>query len=148
MKVLMLSLISLIVLCCSGEQVKIEKVTVEFKAAQKEANDSLIAMSDMRSGDTLYVANNSIITNKDIEFASVDDQDGHTVIELQMNNTGTKKLADYTENHIGSRVAIILDGELILAPTIRAPLTDGKAMITGNFTKKEAEKITRGIMVR
>lgn len=46
----------------------------------------------------------------------------------------------FTASHIGQPMAIVLDGEVMSAPTIQAQLTDG-GVITGNFTQQEAETL-------
>jgi preprotein translocase subunit SecD len=41
-------------------------------------------------------------------------------------------------------MAILLDGKVVMTPVVRSPITDS-AMITGNFTRAEAERIADGI---
>jgi SecD/SecF fusion protein len=47
-------------------------------------------------------------------------------------------------NHIGKPVAIIIDGRVVMAPVVRSPIGDS-ALVTGHFTKAEAERIVHGI---
>jgi preprotein translocase subunit SecD len=148
MRLFFIALISLLVFACTEQNVPVKKVTVEFKAAGIEPDSLTTPMLIPASGDTLYVEPEVIISNSDIDYASVYNENDKSFIQLQMNEEGTKKLAEYTQSHIGTRVAVLLDGKLSIAPTIRAALQDGKAMITGNFSKKEAEEIARGIMVK
>jgi preprotein translocase subunit SecD len=148
MKLLVILLVSVTFITCTEQNVAVEKVTVEFRTAFTEADSMTTPMFDQRSGDTLYIDPKVIISNADVDYASVTEQNKKPVIQLQMNEQGTQKLADFTQSHIGTQIAVILDGEIMMTPTIRAALTDGKAIITGNFSKKEAEKIVRGIMVR
>jgi SecD/SecF fusion protein len=51
------------------------------------------------------------------------------------------KFTDVTTRLTGKPLAIYLDEELISAPTVNYPITGGEAMITGDFTFKEAERL-------
>ena len=42
---------------------------------------------------------------------------------------------------MGRRLAIVLDGKVISAPTINSPITGGKGIITGNFTVQTANDL-------
>jgi preprotein translocase subunit SecD len=52
-----------------------------------------------------------------------------------------------TGGHIGKPVAILLDGQMVMAPVVKASL-GASAEITGNFTKAQAERIVEGIGIR
>ena len=62
-------------------------------------------------------------------------------IELQFNLDGTKIFGDVTANNVGKRIAIYLDDEVLMAPTVNTPITNGRAVITGNFTLEEAQSL-------
>jgi len=49
-----------------------------------------------------------------------------------------------TTTHIGKPVAILIDGDVALAPTVKSPI-GAAAMITGDFTRADAERIADGI---
>jgi preprotein translocase subunit SecD len=59
-------------------------------------------------------------------------------INFTFDSRGARRFADYTRNNIGSIFAIVLDGEIISAPTIQSAITQGSGRITGNFTALEA----------
>lgn len=48
--------------------------------------------------------------------------------------------ADFTASRIGQPMAIVLDGEVLSAPTIQSQLSDG-GVITGQFTQEEAQTL-------
>jgi len=41
-------------------------------------------------------------------------------------------------------MAILLDGQVVIAPVVRSPIGDS-AVVTGHFTKTEAQRIVDGI---
>ncbi|MEM9617615.1 MAG: protein translocase subunit SecD [Pseudomonadota bacterium] len=59
-------------------------------------------------------------------------------INFSFDSRGARRFADYTRNNIGSVFAIVLDGEVISAPTIQSAITQGSGRITGNFSALEA----------
>ena len=61
-------------------------------------------------------------------------------INFEFDNRGARRFADYTRNNIGSIFAIVLDGEIISAPTIQTAITQGQGRITGDFSALEASE--------
>lgn len=83
------------------------------------------------------------LTGKEFKRASLefDQRTGAPQITLQFDAEGTKKFADITSRNIGKRVAILLDGQILSAPTVQTAITDGRAIITGQFTVQEAKEL-------
>ena len=52
---------------------------------------------------------------------------------------GVRRLATKS---IGKPLAIFLDDQLVTAPTVQSVISDGRAIISGNFTADEAKKLT------
>lgn len=69
------------------------------------------------------------------------DQGGQPAVNFTLNTEGAKAFGDYTANHIGEPFAIVLDGEVLSAPTIQAYIAGGSAQITGGFSVEEAEQL-------
>jgi preprotein translocase subunit SecD len=63
-------------------------------------------------------------------------------IQLQFNTDGTRKFRELTQSNIGKQLAIYLDEEILIAPTVESAITDGTAVITGQFTVDEAKAIS------
>ena len=59
------------------------------------------------------------------------DQNGRPAVNFRFNPTGARKFGDYTAENIGSPFAIVLDEEVISAPTIRDHIPGGTGIITG-----------------
>jgi protein-export membrane protein SecD len=59
-------------------------------------------------------------------------------INFAFDQRGARRFADYTRNNVGSIFAIVLDNEIISAPNIQTPITQGSGRITGSFTAFEA----------
>ncbi|MGE5392935.1 MAG: protein translocase subunit SecD [Candidatus Saccharibacteria bacterium] len=83
------------------------------------------------------------LTGKEFKRATLefDQKTGAPQISLQFDAEGTKKFADITQKNIGKRVAIFLDGQILSAPTVESAITDGRAVITGQFTVQDAKEL-------
>lgn len=66
-------------------------------------------------------------------------------ISLEFNAEGSKIFADLTKANIGLPIGILLDGELLSAPVVREPITNGQAEISGQFTVEEAKTLARDL---
>ena len=83
------------------------------------------------------------LTGKQLKRATLqfDQQTGVPQISLQFDAEGTKLFADITTRDVGKRIAIFLDGQVLSAPTVQTAITDGTAIITGQFTVAEARDL-------
>ncbi|QQS21386.1 MAG: protein translocase subunit SecD [Candidatus Moraniibacteriota bacterium] len=66
---------------------------------------------------------------------------GMPQVSLRFDTEGAKLFADLTKKNIGKQIAILLDGEIVSAPTVQAEIPNGQAVITGNYTLKEAKEL-------
>lgn len=72
---------------------------------------------------------------------------GRWAVNLSFDAEGREEFADSSTRLYGlqgerNQFAIMLDGQVISAPSMNAPITDGNAQITGNFTEEEARNLS------
>lgn len=72
-------------------------------------------------------------------------QNNAIVVTLQFDSTGAKAFADATANNIGKQIGIYMDDMLISAPTVQSAITNGQAVITGDFDAQGAEDLASKI---
>ena len=60
---------------------------------------------------------------------------------MELNDQGAKLFGQITQANLGRTVAIYLDGLPISTPTVQSAITDGHAVISGNFTPEEAKTL-------
>ena len=65
------------------------------------------------------------------------------VVSLEFNDEGKKIFADLTKQFVGQEIAIYLDNVLVSAPRVNEQIENGQAIISGNFTLKEAKEMVR-----
>ncbi|MBU1000212.1 protein translocase subunit SecD [Patescibacteria group bacterium] len=62
-------------------------------------------------------------------------------VAIEFTDEGGKKFAEITKRNIDKPLAIFLDNELISAPNVQQEIDGGNAVITGEFTTKEAKNL-------
>lgn len=67
---------------------------------------------------------------------------GLSYVLVHFNSQGSKTFSQLTKDHVGHRLAIILDGKIKSAPVIKEPILSGEAQITGDFTPSEAKDLS------
>ena len=81
----------------------------------------------------------TVLTGADLESAAAaQGQFSGYVVDIQFSDAGTTAFSTCTAQHVGDILAIVLDKQIISAPSISEPITEGRAQITGNFTLEEA----------
>lgn len=120
-------------------------VRFEIRLAEDRPAAGLHEAKVSDSGRSVYLHDEVVVTNGDIASARVvDDNAGGYSISVAFSSSGSGKLSTSTKNHLGKPMAILIDGQVIMAPTLRTPI-GSSAMITGKFTKDRAEGIVKGI---
>ena len=69
-------------------------------------------------------------------------------VEVIFTEEGTKLLAEITTNNLERRIGMVVDGKLMSVPIIKAPITQGRALISGDIDEHEARRIAAGIMAQ
>ncbi len=69
------------------------------------------------------------------------DQNGSPAVNFRFNPQGARAFGDYTLENVGAPFAIVLDNEVISAPTIQSHIPGGSGIITGRFTIEESTEL-------
>lgn len=87
-------------------------------------------------------SNTTVMTGKDLKDAKAQiDQSNRNLVSLEFSNEGGQKFADLTRTNVGKHITILLDKQVLTSPVVEEPITGGKAVITGNRTIDEAQKL-------
>jgi preprotein translocase subunit SecD len=100
-------------------------------------------LPDLTDTDQFYVLEAApVVTGEDLVDAQPSfDQNGRPAVNFRFNPSGGRRFGDYTADNIGSPFAIVLDGEVISAPTIQSHISGGSGIITGNFSVEESTNL-------
>jgi hypothetical protein len=69
-------------------------------------------------------------------------------VEVILTEEGTRLLGEITAENLERRLGMVVDGKLLSAPIIKAPITQGRALISGDIDEYEARRIAAGVMAR
>lgn len=81
-----------------------------------------------------------LMTGDDVDYAELvlypDSETGEMtpVVALTFKEEAQQAWEDATREQIGSRISIFMDSQMISAPTVDEAITDGRCVISGNFT--------------
>ena len=91
--------------------------------------------------------NKAVLTGKDVKKAEVsfDSTSGKPQVALNFSTNGAKKFAEITKKNVGNRVGIFIDETVLTAPVVQQAITDGNAVITGDFTTEQAKALAQDI---
>ena len=100
---------------------------------QDMSGNELLSGTDIKTAEAKTYKDN--LNNNDYEVA------------LTLTDEGTEKFAEATAANIGSRIAIVYDGETISAPTVQTAITNGNAAITNMESYEAAEQLASTIRI-
>jgi SecDF, P1 head subdomain len=124
-------------------------VRFEVRLAEVEPAAGLHEANVTGANRTIYLHEEIVVTNADIERSAVVPGSAplRFNIGVQFNAAGAQKMRLATASHVGRPIAILIDGEVVIAPVLRDPIGES-ALITGNYSRAEAERIVNGIGTR
>ncbi|MCB1681648.1 MAG: protein translocase subunit SecD [Alphaproteobacteria bacterium] len=111
------------------------------QSSRRSAGDLYLPFSD-QPDRKINVKRRAIITGDMLDNAQPSfDQNGQTVVSFRLNAVGARKFCDVSKNNVGKPFAIVLDNEIVSAPTIREAICGGQGQISGNFSVQEASDL-------
>lgn len=96
------------------------------------------AISSKFASDNLWLSSEVVISDSDIERATVALVDQQFVIMLTLTDRGAKRFDKFAETHLGERIAISVRGKVVSAPIVREKKFGGQIQIVGNFSEEDA----------
>ena len=123
-------------------------VRFEVRLAEEQPAAGLTAVR-VAPNRTVYLHPEVVVTNADIAFSNVIPGNAPAQqfwIDVRLNAAGADKMRRATMNHLGRPVAILIDGEVVSVPTVKSPI-GAAAVISGDFTRADAERIAQGMNI-
>ncbi|WP_252272602.1 SecDF P1 head subdomain-containing protein [Pseudomonas subflava] len=128
--------------CASETRLPPAEHRLGIHPARTAALDGLQVMTDRHSGVRLWVTPQPVLTEADVRQAEMAmTPDGEPAVILTLTDQGRTTLAALTRAYLGQPLAILIDGELRLAPIIQEPVLDGRVALAGFDTLEEAEQL-------
>ncbi len=109
---------------------------VSFHLVQIEAADKPLAQ--LRPSDLEA----PLLTNRDLERVQAGQSpSGRPALVLYLRREGAARFARLSVENLGRRVALRVDGRIVLAPTIRAPIASRALRLQGFASQEEVERL-------
>ncbi|HEV8393757.1 MAG TPA: TonB family protein [Vicinamibacterales bacterium] len=122
--------------------------SLEVRLAELQPATGLVEAVVQGSNQKVYLRPGAVVTGADVTSARVIDAGaGRYSVGVAFSAAGSNRLAESTKIHLGRPVAILLNGRVIAAPVVRSMIRDS-AVISGDFTRDEADRIVAGFGVR
>ncbi len=115
----------------------IDKIRVEIPGVE----DAQSAVNEIGEAAHLTFQDeegNILVDGINVTNATKQTENNQIVVQLEFDETGRQAFADATSANIGKPLYIMMDEGVISAPTVNTAITNGQAIITGNFTAEEA----------
>lgn len=111
--------------------------------ANARAGAGNVMYPSLDESNTFYILEKRpVITGEHLVDAQPSfDQNNRPAVSFRLNPTGGRIFGEYTAGNIGNPFAIVLDEEVISAPTIQSHISGGSGIITGNFSVEESTKL-------
>lgn len=128
-----------------------DMVTIEIPDVEdpNEAIQNFMQTAKLQFKDS---SGNVVLEGEHVESAyagsyQVSDGVFEIAVSLSLTNEGASKFAAATKTAAASNdyIAILIDGVVISQPTVNEAITDGQAIITGDFTMEEAQALANNI---
>ncbi|MBZ6074793.1 protein translocase subunit SecD [Microvirga puerhi] len=117
---------------------------LEFRMlGQQGATDvDMLPMRDA-GGQKVPVERRVIVEGGDLVDAqpAFDSRTNEPIVNFRFNIRGAQRFGQATSENIGRPLAIVLDNEVISAPTIQTAITGGSGQISGRFTVQQAQDL-------
>ena len=124
-------------------------------ARLREEDPSFIVRQDIETKQTLIGTQgelrfldpqgNVFMTGSMVESAEYECMEGDHRIIFTLTDEGAQIFADMTMIYMGMAISIFMDEELLLAPVVQAPITEGAGMINGLKSAGQARQIAAWI---
>jgi preprotein translocase subunit SecD len=88
-----------------------------------------------------YVLGPRIVDASDVESAAADPDappSSGWSVSVNLTADGTAAFQTATESAVGSKIAIVVDGRIVSAPTVETTITSGDVVVTSGLTERDA----------
>lgn len=123
------------------------QVRLEVRLAEEHPVPGLVVAQVEHTEQVIYLHPETVVANEDVASAVAIEGTAGFTVEVQLLPSAAERLRQATSGHIGRPVAILLEGRVAMAPTVRSPIGES-AVITGQFTEAEARRIAEGVSRR
>lgn len=117
---------------------------LEFRLAEESPGPGLTPMVVSDYAGMIYLHSEVALSSGGVEFARASRGEfGQPVVELVLTDAGFAALKQLFSVNLRKRLAVLIDGQLLMAPVIAGPLEEQIVVVEGVFTVEEARELAR-----
>ena len=117
---------------------------LEFRVEAAAANTPGALSFPDPGGQPILLRPDVVIRNADISSVEVEQGEGRFSVGLRFTPSAAARLQRETADNVGRRMAVLLDGKVVVAPVIRSAISS-RARLDAHFTRDEAFRIARSL---
>lgn len=109
---------------------------------ETESTDPTALVLPTEDGERLTMTD-PIFTIRELDGAEVkfEQNAGTWVLNLDLNDVDGDAFGGWTTEHVGERLALVADQEVLMAPQIQSAITGGEIQIAGNYTQDDVQDL-------
>jgi len=131
--------------CAAGQGAS--RVSLEIRLAKDEPAPGLQPVLVAKTREKIYLSPRVELDQADIRDAQVVKTPRGPAVGVKLAWSAARRLARLTDQHIGDRLAVLVDGSVVCAPLIKGK-TGRSMIIAGDFTQQEAEELAAALSGR
>ncbi len=121
------------------EQPPAQEITLHL--AQREATPTLQEMQD-REGRSWWIEKQAQLCCQDFRSAELMlDENNAPMVVVHLSDDASTRLATLTRENIGQVMAILVDGELLIAATVMSEISGGQLALRGFSSVEQAQRL-------
>lgn len=119
----------------------------EVRVADTVAGADTREAVDTGAGRTIHLHRDVVLTNDDIAGTRVVTLPTGFGVEVELTTAGAARMRSVTTANVGRLLALLVDGSVLAAPRVTSAI-DQLGIISGTYTRDEAERLAEGIRRR
>lgn len=110
-----------------------------------EAQPDLLCLPQSEPDAPFLLLRAAELDNSAVADAIVDLERDHglPVVGIRLTSDGAERFGRMTSELVGERIAIVIDGTVVMAPVVRMAIPGGSLVIDGSFTVRQATDLAR-----
>jgi len=117
---------------------------IEMSSIAGAPSDSTRSAVMLNDTTTILVSRTPVVTTSDITGASASQNGGRWVVDFTVTDDAARRVHDFSQQHVGSHIALVVDGKVHGAPRIAGAIT-GNSYQIDDFTQADAERLAAAI---
>lgn len=140
------TLLSLMIWLCLACATRLEAeaqcpaIEMSAVAATRTASTKSVALNDT----TILIARTPLVATGDITGATAAQSEGQWILNFTVTDDAAKRVREFTKEHVGSNLALVVDGRVHGTPRIAGAITGNRYRMDG-FSRAEAERLASAI---